>query len=608
MPKRFLRADLISASAPVPSEKGLGTSDVAIVLLLLVLGAFQVLTVQRAESLGADSSVYMVLAHNIRETGRYEFNYRPHTVYPPGFPFLLAGLSMLTGREGYDVFVRFMPVFSTLALVAWYFVLRRDGGRQAAGAACLLVATSVPLYEMATRTVLSDIPFFLGSGLAFLFLSGLEQQDAGWRPSGVLLLTGLGLATAATVLLRSAGIALPAALLAWVSSETISRRGAARFIPSRTAVIFAAVFAFLAFFGWIGWTKYSTPREHPAEHGESYSSQFMEKDPHRPELGTASASDLFLRAVSNVPVQVANIVVLLARISYVMPTWYSPPIVITVGLLLCGLVSCIFNGRGSLLAWYFLAYFTIYLLWPYDEGPRFMLPVAPLAVVLIWRGLIVAAHLLRTRPTAALVSIAALGGVLAVATSATERLPGLQSRVAVVFWPLATAVPIFLFLMAKRAGQTRAIAALDSAFASFTSWRIGTGIVGILFAVGVFQQASSARTNLAPDSSQYRHSGSADCAAWLRTAGDGGIMAQQSSIIHRLSGRRIEDFPVTSDPQAIVDAVAREKVRYLVINDQVEYEYFYPTEEERWRQIERAYPSMFRLVHKGPGYRVFEVK
>jgi hypothetical protein len=85
-------------------------------------------------------------------------------------------------------------------------------------------------------------------------------------------------------------------------------------------------------------------------------------------------------------------------------------------------------------------------------------------------------------------------------------------------------------------------------------------------------------------------------------------MAQQSSIIHRLSGRRIEDFPVTSDPQAIVDAVAREKVRYLVINDQVEYEYFYPTEEERWRQIERAYPSMFRLVHKGPGYRVFEVK
>jgi hypothetical protein len=596
-------------SAPVHTEKSLGRADVAIVLLVLTLGAFQVLTVQKVESFGADSSVYMVLAHNILETGRYEFDYRPHTLYPPGFPFLLAGLSMLTGRESYDVFVLFMPLFSTLALVTWYFVLRRGGGCFAAGASCLLVATSVPFYEMVTRSVLSDAPFFLVSGLTFLFLRGLEQQDAS-RPTRFLLLTGFCLATAATVLLRSVGIALPAALLAWVSTEIIWRRGPVRSIPSRTAVVFAALLGFLAFFGWIGWThsaQREAQREYPGEYIKSYTGPFVEKDPHRPELGTASTSDLVLRVASNVPVQAANIVVLLARVSYVMPIWYSPPIVITLALLLCGLVSCVFDGRRSLLAWYFLAYFTIYLLWPFDEGPRFMLPVSPLAFVLIWRGLIVAAHLLRSRPTAALASISAFGAVLAVATSTTDRLPGLQARASVVFWPLATVVPIFLIFLAKHAGQTRATGAMDSVIVSFASWRTRMGIVGVLLAVGVFQQAAIARTNLAPDPSQYRHYSSADCASWLRTAGDGAVMAQQSAIVHRLSGRRIEDFPITSDPQVIADAVTREKVRYLIVNDQVKDEYFFPTEEERWRQIERAYPLMFHLVHRGPGYRIFEV-
>ncbi len=580
------------------------------VLLLLALGAFQVLTVQRVESFGADGSIYMVLAHNLRETGRYEFNYRPHTQYPPGFPLLLAGLSILTGRESYDVFVRFMPLFSTLALIAWYFVLRRGGGRAAAAGSCLLAATSVPLYQLVTRSVLSDAPFFLVSGLAFLFLSGVERENAR-RLTRFLLLTCFCLATTGAVLLRSTGIALPAALLAWVMIETIRRRGPAPAVRSRTAVIFAALLGFLAFFGWIAWTRHTQQearREYPGDYMNSYTSQFMEKDPHRPGLGTASKSDLVLRAASNVPVQAANLVVVLARVGYLMPTWYSPPVAIALALLLCGVASCIFDGRRSLLAWYFLAYFTIYLLWPFDEGPRFMLPVSPLAFFLLWRGLIVAAHLLRSRPTTTLTSVAAFGAVLAVTTGATGRLPGLQARASLVFWPLFTVATLLLILMAKRAGRARAAGAVDSAIAFFASWRIGMGVVGVLLAVGVFQQAASARTNLSPDPTQFRHSSSADCALWLRTAGDGAAMAQQSAILHRLSGRRVEDFPITSDPQLIVDAVTREKVRYLVVSDPVKDDYFFPTEEERWRQIERAYPLLFRLFHKGPGYRVFEVQ
>jgi hypothetical protein len=592
-------------STPVHTERSLGRADVAILLLLLALGSFQVATVQRVESFGADSSVYIVLAHNILETGRYEFNFRPHTVYPPAFPFLLAGISMLTGRESYGVFIRFMPVFGALALVTWYFVLRRTEGRVVAGVACLLVGTSAAFYQLVTQSVLSEAPFFFMSGLVFLFVRGLEQQDAR-GPSRFLLLTGLCLATAVAVLLRSVGIALGAALFAWGSIE-IWRRGSVRFAPWRPA-LFAALFAFLGFFGWVGWSKHSEQREYTGQRMESYASALLTKDPYRPELGVASTRDLVLRVASNAPVQAAHIFALLTRVSYVMPTWNSPPVVITLALLLCGLVSYVFDGRRGLLAWYFLAYFTVYLFWPFDEGQRFMLPVSPLACVLIWRGLVVTVNLLRSRPTATLACISALAAVLAVATGATDRLPGMQARVSMVFWPLTTAVSIFLIILVERSGLARATSALDSMVACLAWRRSYMGVVGILLAAGLFQQAAIARTNLAPDPSKYLHYTAADCAAWLRTAGVGAVMTQQFAIIHRLSGRRTVSFPITSDPQLIVDTATREKVRYLVVNDGVKYEYFSPTEEERWRNIERAYPLMFQLVYRGPGYRVFEVK
>src|SRR3974377_2379666 len=115
--------------APAPSrmpsfaEMPFAKADLGFILLFVILCVFQVATVQRIESFDVDSSVYMVLAHNIRNTGHYEFNYSQHTVYPPGFPLLLVCLAALTEHEGYDIFVRFMPVFSTLGLIVWYFVL-----------------------------------------------------------------------------------------------------------------------------------------------------------------------------------------------------------------------------------------------------------------------------------------------------------------------------------------------------------------------------------------------------------------------------------------------------------------------------------------------------
>ena len=84
-------------------------------------------------------------------------------------------------------------------------------------------------------------------------------------------------------------------------------------------------------------------------------------------------------------------------------------------------------------------------------------------------------------------------------------------------------------------------------------------------------------------------------------------MAGQTAILHRLTGRRVVSFPISSDPQVIVEAISRANIRYLVVEDRVKNEYFFPPEEDRYRQIERAYPHMFELVHNGPGYRVLAI-
>jgi hypothetical protein len=582
-------------------------TDLGIVLFLLIVGVFQVATVQRIESFGSDSSFYIMLAQNIRHAGQYEFNRGPHTIYPPGFPLLLACIAAFTGREGYDIFVRFMPVFSTLALIVWYFVLRRDNGRGVAGGCCLLVATSAPLYQLVTRSVLSDAPFFLVSGLALLCVMGLEEYGEYPRPVLYGLVTFSCLATILTVLLRSVGVALSAALAAWAITG-IRFRESRRSAAWRTSVL-ASILGLAVFVWWVGWTKHAERKAYPGEQMGTYASQFTAVDPHRPELGTASARAFVFRLATNIPIQASHIAALAIRAPYVMPTWYSPLAVMVLALLACGLASYAWGNQETLLACYFLAYFSVYLFWPFDEGPRFMLPVAPLAFALIWRGARISAHLLRTRPGITLGTISGLAVCFAVVTDTADRLPGFQARSAVVLWPLAATLSGLLMLLVKRAGTAKAKVAIDSLVANLHLHRVECGIAGLatLVAVGAFQIAGNARTNLAPNASSFRHHASADFSSWLNGAKDGPVMAQQYAIVHRLTGRKVVDFPVTSDPKVIATVLAREMVRYVVVNDEVNDAYYFPTEEERLGRIEIAYPSLLHLVYRGPGYRVFEL-
>jgi hypothetical protein len=580
--------------------------DLCVILFILLVGVFQIATVQIKESFGSDSSVYIVLSQNIRDLGRYDFNHKPHTLYPPGFPLILASLATITGGSSYEVFIRFMPAFSTLALLIWYFILKRAFGRGIAGAACAILATAAPLYELVTRSIVSDPSFFLTSGLALWCLMLLERPHRLSIHIRTLLLISTCLAAIITVLLRSAGVALCLALIAWTVAEWCFR--GPRRLASWSPALIPAILGFMVFLSWVAWTKHAERIDYTGQHMASYASQFMAADPHRPELGKASAGAFLLRLASNVPIQGSHIASLALRAEYILPTWYSPLTVAVLVLLVCGLASCAAERRMSLLAWYFLAYFSLYLLWPFDEGPRFMLPVAPLAFTLAWVGLLRCADVLRRRPDFILSLTLGLSLCLTAAMATINRPSGLQARAASAFWPTVAITSGLLLFVVRRTETSGIKSVLDKYFAMLRSRgaQLGTIAVAALVGVGLLQTAGASSRNHAPDVHSFRHHASADFALWLMSTEGGVVMAQQSAIVHRLTGRKVIDFPITSNPSIIVEALARGRVRYVAVNDEVKDEYFYPTEEERLRRVSAAYPSLLRFVHRGRGFRVFE--
>ncbi len=578
--------------------------DLFFLAVFLLIGVFHMATVRTADSYGPDSSLYLGLAHNIIHAGTYEFNFQKHAIFPPGFPALLAALS-LVGGEGYAALSRFMPVFSTLGVMVWYLVLRSMEGRMVAGMACLLGATSLALFREVTQTILSDASFFLFSGVTLLFYANLERKGQS-TPRRVLFLVCACLAMATTILIRSAGISLCVAFLL-TAAAGIWRRPSNGFAKRRYALAAGAA-GLAAYACWTGWVKRVHDEIPDSRDQSSYASQVLLADPRQPELGRASAGQLFLRVFTLIPVQASHLAAIATRIPYVVPAWYSPLVFTLFALLAGGVLSWLRRGDIPVPVWYFTAYFGMFMIWPFDEGQRFMWPAAPLALAIASRGLRGALREARTRPVTAFAVLAAIAVTLTILAACSERLPGAQAVASRFFWPLLTAISVFLMIATKRMGPAAAGGLVRSAQQMLRQYRVGLLAAGLLAAAGLFQQSVEARANRTADSSKFRHSASADLAAWLRTADDGAVMAQQYAIVHRLSGRKIIGFPLTSDPVSLREALLRGKARYLAVNDTLPYEYVIPTEEDRWKQLDAAYPHLLQLVQKGAGYRVFAVR
>ena len=587
--------------------------DVLVCSLVLALGALQFMLPQKGDDFFRGDTIYIEFARSILERGTYRLEFND-VMYPPGFPALLAFLSA-TVSGSHAVLVRSMAVFVTLALLASYHLLRRETGRCAAAATCLLLASSPLVFEFSTQWVYSDLPYFFTSMATLVVASRLDR--AGDLRARVFL----GLLCAATLLssllMRSSGVALIAGLAAWlaVGSAYADKATRARRLRAFTAVLLVGVVFQTA---WMGWVSRNETVEWPMleGHPRTYTSQFKVKSGIQPELGTASLTDVMARAPKNVAARAAGLMELMTRKDYIDPAWYSPLVLGSVLLVALGLGSSLRPAGGSLAEWYFIGHEAMYVVWPWPFEMRFLIPVAPLACLYIWRGL----HTVGRQAARAPRMVGIVGVVIGVVAGAAALAAAwgsnsTQPKLAAIFWTLVFAMsawtaakpasrspfPSVSWLLRQRAwGPTRQLRLTLAQVA-------GAAAVTGLIALGIGLQLGIGLKNLQFDVTTQPAYGRIAAARWIdeHTAKTAVVMARQQDVVHHHASRKVVWFAPVSDPQLLLDGIRRLKVDYIIVTNI--WNYYLPSEDDSIDALLRTHPQAFRLVHEEARCRIFEV-
>lgn len=566
---------------------------------LLALAAFHLLTTERVERPGYDSSIYILGARSLAWHGAYEMDGIRITTHPPGLPLLLAVPIRFFGCSSHEFLVRFMPLFGVAGLLIWLQVLGKAAGFRPAAAAVVLAAVSPVYYHVATRYVMADLLYFMLSGAAVLACfqmasAGTRLAAWGWGACSVI-------AVMLSVLTRSAGVALAASLLAWALWPGMPHAAGRPRLRTRMWCAIAGLAGLLVFTGWIAWGKAMENREEMGGHMASYSSQFLLKNPLQPDLGPASPADMLARAAKAAPLRAAQAAEILTGLPWVSPAWHNP---LVLGLLVLPLAAI---GRAAgdpllLLAWlYFAAFEGLFCLWPFAETARFMLPIAPVCFLFAWIGASqIPMALLRVRPGWIAAALVAVGAAALWWASRSSTPLGLQDRMSLTFWPAAAAVWIGYWTSPPFLKQAPAMLAARRMIAPV--------VIALLIAGGLAGQARLAQANLHPRPGQHVNAHLRAVSAWLNQAPAGAVMCSSFPYVHRMTGRKCVAFPVTADPRRIHEAIVRYKVRYLVVAGRLgEESYFRPSEPERAASLSAALPSLLRLVQAGREWSIYEI-
>jgi len=212
---------------------------IALVATAVVFG----LHVNRSWRVTPDSGLYLSLARSLNEAGAYRFGGETHTLVPPGYPLLLAGVRALVG----DHFLGLRVVHAAmgwLSTVVAFLAMRRLYGRDVAFAVFLLFAVSHSLVKR-SACFLSDVPFAL---VVWLVLLAVVYAATAKRYRWVLaLVAGVGLQVAMLVRINGWGLVPPVLLFLWLAwwGEGLRRYG-------RLLLVSAVAVAVPLF--WMIWT------------------------------------------------------------------------------------------------------------------------------------------------------------------------------------------------------------------------------------------------------------------------------------------------------------------------------------------------------------------
>lgn len=576
--------------------------DGGVFALIAAFGLLQIFLYQRSSDFRSEDVFYFETARSLIQHWFYGFNGRPETNQPPGLPAFLAFLCLIRACS-HASFLQAMAVCETLGIAASYAMLRRHMPRSIAATGCVLLMSSPIYFSLGTQWVATSFPLLFTTMSAFLITdrppeSATSRSRARW---GALL----ALLVVASLMIASAAIALLGALVAMIAVTLFRDR---RLAWARVKTFVAILLIGVAVEGiWmhrrpapLEWTLPGYPRP--------YIQQLKVKSGPNPELGMATLRDIPARMAENFFGQ-ALVMAQLLYPGWINIYWASLVILGPALLILLGLAYSIWQTGGSLQDWYFGGYEVIYLLWPWKTDVRYVLPIAPLAYLYLWRGIAGLALLAKLKPRALGVTWLPLGVLLTLSAWLWERGAwfgrntlihgGLQDEVSLVFWLAST-------VLAAKMTWTGAVIERPTVWTSRWFARISealrlrplrlvqifsAGVLAGLIGTGFAMELQIGRANLHFDSLDNPTPPDVDAGIWVRSHTDPSaiIMARQVPTVYHYAERRVIWFPPSSNPQLLMEGIERYHVEYVIVAKRTT-SYYLPSDDDSFAQLQKAYP------------------
>lgn len=285
-------------AAPSPSHRALHAWPVLLSGLLIL--PIYLLRLDAVAGMMVDDAWYMMLAKALAEGQGYRLINMPGgasvvPMYPPGFPAILSVIFRV--HPAFPANVWLLKSVSVMAMlgVAWlsyvYLYRHRELPRHIAAMAAVAVALTPSFVFLATSTVMSECVFALGQLGAVVLAHRASSAPSGreWTP-----LVCAALMAAATVLVRSVGVAVVAAVLFHLLYARHWKR----------AAIFAAVVA-VCLLPWLVYSRINapTPEQQQTHRGAilySYGEQFWMRWAGSASTGRIAVGELPERITTNV--------------------------------------------------------------------------------------------------------------------------------------------------------------------------------------------------------------------------------------------------------------------------------------------------------------------
>ncbi len=293
----------------------------------------------------------------------------PETLYPPGWPMMLAPLWWLqpSGSTDYTIF-KLAPIALTLALGGLTYGWLRWRGHSAVFCTAVVLLTLFSPRIFAFSNVLFSEMAYASLSIAALWAVEYYAQTSRAKWTTAIL---PALAVIACVYVRTFGLALVAASLIFLMTR---RRW-------KHALWFAAIGLFL-------WSPWLVRGALTANSTSDYAAEFWLKSIEQPALGTVSLGDLAVRALLNTrtyltaglpgalfPSQVQLTYVNMPEALRLGAPWAGSDVIIAI-VLVAGIVRQFWRRHG-LAEWYVVIYVGVALLWPW-EPTRLVVPLIPL--------------------------------------------------------------------------------------------------------------------------------------------------------------------------------------------------------------------------------------